>query len=183
MSASHAEQPMSRTVWLFVASLLIAIPSMGCEGGHSDRTTRGETIDDALKVAVCKKANGLTRLRSIREQSSDVAVQDYIDAIISRWDEGKMTYVSPRPIQTQRECLKLTPEDRFTIRTATHMAFNVEVDERGHATSVELLGGTKDPEFARRMKESIAKQRFVPANDEAGVKRGKITVVCRVEVR
>jgi len=180
MFASHAEQPMRRGVLLFLASLLIAVPSMGCEGTPGDRTT---AIDEALKIAVSREADSLTKLRALREASSDESVQDYIDAIIHRWDESKMTYISPRPIQTVRECLQLTPEDRYTVRSATSIAFNVEVDERGNPTAVELFGGTKDPELARRMKESIAKQRFVPANDEHGAKRAKITVVCRVEVR
>ncbi len=158
---------------------------MGCEGGNGDRiSSREKALDKALKIAVSRKGDSLTELRALRvESSDDEMVQDYIAAILDRWDEAKMTYISPRPIQTERECLPLTSEDRFTVRTATSIAFNVEVDADGHVTSVELFGGTKDPELARRMKESIAKQRFVPASDETGVKRGKITVVCRVEVR
>jgi hypothetical protein len=162
----------------------MAVPPMGCEGTHGDGvSTRSEAIDDVLEIAVSRRPDSLTKLRAIREHSADDAVQDYIDAIIDRWDESKMTYISPRPIQTVQECLQLTAEDRFTVRTATSIAFNVEVDERGNPSAVELFGGTKDPELARRMKESIAKQRFIPANDNEGVKRGKITVVCRVEVR
>ena len=94
-----------------------------------------------------------------------------------------MTYVSARPIQVAHDCLTPTPEDKYTVRTATRIAFNVDVDVHGHPTSIELFAGTKDPELTRRVKESLARQRFIPANDEKGMKSGRITIVCRIEVR
>jgi hypothetical protein len=169
--------------------LLIVMPVVGCERTsgrdvqHEASVQCDDVFDGVLKVAVSGAAGNLDQLRAKREQTTDDGVRDFIDVILNRWDETKRTYISPRPVQVERECLHLTAEDRYTIRTATQIAFNVEVDESGHPVSVEPFGGTKDPELARRVKESIAQQRFVPAHDESGLKRGKLTVVCRIEVR
>jgi hypothetical protein len=180
MSAGHVKQQLRRGLWVTSVFLLISMPMMACEGECRDRSL---VIDEALEIATSRDADSLTKLRKLRQDSKDGILHDYIDAIIFRWDNEKNTYVAPRPVQTMRECFPLTPEDRLTIRTATNIAFDVQVDERGNATSVELQGDSKDVELARRMRESLMTQRFVPSNQEDGVRPGNITVVCRVEVR